>query len=124
VSLEKEYIYFVGVGGIGMSALARYFNQIGKKVAGYDRSTTILTQRLQAEGVSITDFAEADAIPYPHRDKNKTLVVYTPAIAASNPILNYFREEGFSCLKRAEVLGLLSKKMKTIAVAGTIGRNL
>ena len=122
MSLNKEHIYFVGVGGIGMSALARYFNQLGKKVAGYDRSTTTLTKRLQAEGISVSDFSEADAIPFPYREKEKTLVIYTPAIAESNAILNYFKEEGFECLKRAEVLGRLSEKFKTIAVAGTHGK--
>ncbi|MBL4709198.1 MAG: UDP-N-acetylmuramate--L-alanine ligase [Flavobacteriales bacterium] len=120
--LEKEYIYFVGAGGIGMSALARYFNQSGKQVAGYDRSTTVLTKRLQTEGISITDFDEADAVPHPYRNKERTLVVYTPAIPENSPMLTYFKEEGFECLKRAEVLGLLSREMKTIAVAGTHGK--
>lgn len=120
--VTKEYIYFIGIGGIGMSALARYFNQIGKSVAGYDRSTTVLTKQLQKEGISITDFAEADAIPHPYRDTSKTLVVYTPAVSATNPMLVYFKEEGFECLKRAQVLGLISQGMKTIAVAGTHGK--
>ena len=105
-----------------MSALARYFNQIGKSVSGYDRTTTELTRRLQFEGIAVTDFAEADSIPHPFREKGNTLVVYTPAIAKQNPILSYFKEEGFECLKRAEVLGLLSKGLKTIAVAGTHGK--
>ncbi len=122
MGIKKEHIYFVGVGGIGMSALARYFNQMGKKVAGYDRSTTVLTKHLQAEGISVTDFSEADAVPYPYRDRENTLVVYTPAVPDSSPILSYFREENFECLKRAEVLGLLSREMKTIAVAGTHGK--
>lgn len=122
MSIEKENIYFVGVGGIGMSALARYFNQKGKKVAGYDRATTELTKRLQVEGISVTDFLEADAIPFPYREKENTLVVYTPAIAEDNPILTFFQEEGFECLKRAEVLGLLSQDLNTIAVAGTHGK--
>jgi UDP-N-acetylmuramate--alanine ligase len=120
--IDKKNIYFIGIGGIGMSALARYFNQVGHKVAGYDRSTTILTKQLQTEGISITDFAEADAIPHPYRDVANTLVVYTPAVAATNPMLVYFKEEGFECLKRAQVLGLVSKGMKTIAVAGTHGK--
>tara|TARA_B110000046_G_scaffold15690_3_gene15070 strand:+ start:333 stop:1706 length:1374 start_codon:yes stop_codon:yes gene_type:complete len=120
--INKENIYLIGIGGIGMSALARYFSQMGKKVAGYDRSTTTLTKQLQTEGISITDFSEADAIPHPYRDASKTLVVYTPAVSANHPILVYFRDEGFECLKRAEVLGLISKEMKTIAVAGTHGK--
>lgn len=120
--IEKENIYFVGIGGIGMSALARYFYQTGKQVAGYDRSTTVLTKRLQTEGILVSDFNEADAIPHPYREKETTLVVYTPAIPETSPILTYFKEEGFECLKRAEVLGLLSREMKTIAVAGTHGK--
>ncbi|MDA9312701.1 UDP-N-acetylmuramate--L-alanine ligase [Vicingaceae bacterium] len=120
--INKENIYFIGIGGIGMSALARYFNQMGKKAAGYDRSTTTLTKQLQTEGISITDFSEADAIPHPYRDASKTLIVYTPAVSANHPMLVYFREENFECLKRAQVLGLISKEMKTIAVAGTHGK--
>lgn len=122
MSLDKKNIYFVGIGGIGMSALARYFHQIGKEVSGYDRSTTELTRRLQSEGIGVTDFSEADAVPHPFRDAEDTLVVYTPAIAKANPMLTYFQEEGFECLKRAEVLGLLSKNLPTIAVAGTHGK--
>lgn len=119
---DKEHIYFVGIGGIGMSALARYFNQKGKKVAGYDRTITTLTKQLQAEGIAVTNFDEADSIPFPYRDKEKTLVVYTPAIPPSNSILTYFKEEKFLCLKRAAVLGLISKNLKTIAVGGTHGK--
>ncbi len=122
LNLEKEHIYFVGIGGIGMSAIARYYNQLGKKVAGYDRTITDLTKRLQAEGIAVTNFDESDSIPFPYRDQEKTLVVYTPAISKNNSILNYFKEEGFTCLKRAEVLGLISKSLKTIAVAGTHGK--
>jgi len=120
--LNKGNIYFIGIGGIGMSALARYFNQQGKKVAGYDRSTTALTKQLQKEGISITDFAEADAIPYPYREASNTLVVYTPAVSKTNPMLVYFQGEGFECLKRAETLGMISEGMKTIAVAGAHGK--
>lgn len=119
---EKQNIYFIGIGGIGMSALARYFNILGKTVAGYDRTVTDLTKRLQSEGMAITYFAEADAIPFPYKNKENTLVVYTPAIAKTNPILTYFKEEGFTCLKRAEILGKISSTMKTIAVAGTHGK--
>tara|TARA_B100001109_G_C18862243_1_gene474690 strand:- start:755 stop:2122 length:1368 start_codon:yes stop_codon:yes gene_type:complete len=122
VSIKEENIYFIGIGGIGMSALARYFNQIGKNVFGYDRSITDLSRRLQAEGISVNYILEADAIPFTCREKENTMVIYTPAIASSNPILNYFQEEGFVCHKRAQVLGLLSKDLKTIAVAGTHGK--
>ena len=122
MSIKEENIYFIGIGGIGMSALARYFNQIGKNVFGYDRSITDLSRRLQAEGISVNYILEADAIPFTCREKENTMVIYTPAIASSNPILNYFQEEGFVCHKRAQVLGLLSKDLKTIAVAGTHGK--
>lgn len=122
MNLEKQNIYLIGIGGIGMSALARYFNQIGKNVTGYDRSTTELTRRLQTEGISVSDFSEADTIPDSFRNKEDTLVIYTPAVSKTNPILVYFKEEGFECLKRAEVLGQLSKSHKTIAVAGTHGK--
>lgn len=121
-SLSKENIYLIGVGGIGMSALARYFVQIGKQVAGYDRATTPLTKRLQAEGVRVTDFDEADAIPFPHREKENTLVIYTPAIPLDNSIREYFEEEGFEMMKRAEVLGLISQALRTIAISGTHGK--
>ncbi len=120
--IHKQNIYFVGIGGIGMSALARYFNQIGKNVAGYDRATNTLTKRLQSEGIGVSDFSEADSIPFPYRDPVETLVVYTPAIKSENPILSYFNDNDFTCIKRAEVLGLLSQELPTIAVAGTHGK--
>lgn len=122
MKIDKKNIYFVGIGGIGMSALARYFNQKGFSVAGYDRSTTELTKRLQNEGIVVTNKDEVDCIPFSHRKLNDTLVVYTPAIAADNAILSYFQAEQFECLKRARVLGLLSEGLKTIAVAGTHGK--
>jgi len=105
-----------------MSALARYFNQKGKNVAGYDRSITELTKRLQSEGIAVNYLTEEDTIPINYRDVENTLVVFTPAISKQNPILNYFLNRGFECLKRAEVLGQLSKNIKTIAVAGTHGK--
>lgn len=122
MNIEQENIYFVGIGGIGMSALARYFHQMGKEVAGYDRAITDLSKRLQAEGIAVNYILEADAVPFSHRDKENTLVVYTPAIAADNEILTYFQEEGFECIKRASVLGRLSQDLTTIAVAGTHGK--
>lgn len=105
-----------------MSALARYFHQTGKQVAGYDRNISDLSKRLQAEGIAVNHILEEDAIPFNCREKEDTLVVYTPAIADDNPILTYFQENDFRCLKRAHVLGLLSQGMKTIAVAGTHGK--
>lgn len=121
-ALEKDNVYLIGVGGIGMSALARYFLRKGKQVAGYDRATTALTKRLQSEGVRVTDFDEADAIPFSHREKENTLVIYTPAIPKSNSIREYFEEEGFEMLKRAEVLGEISADLRTVAVSGTHGK--
>ncbi|MAY82712.1 MAG: UDP-N-acetylmuramate--L-alanine ligase [Flavobacteriales bacterium] len=120
--LEKSHVYLIGVGGIGMSALARFFNKLGKQVGGYDRATTKLTKQLQTEGIKLTDIQDADAIPQPFRDKENTLVIFTPAIPKSHPIRAYFEEEGFRLYKRAEVLGLLSKDLKTIAVSGTHGK--
>ena len=92
-----------------MSALARYFVRSCKEVAGYDRSITPLTNRLQTEGIRITNFDESDAIPFSHREKEDTLVVYTPAISKENSILKYFEEEEFEIMKRAEVLGMISQ---------------
>jgi len=105
-----------------MSALARYFNQKGFNISGYDRTTTELTSLLETEGVTVSYVAEVVTIPDDFNDKEKTLVVYTPAISKQNPILNFFLDGGFECLKRAEVLGLLSKNLRTIAVAGTHGK--
>lgn len=119
---EHSHIYFVGVGGIGMSALARYFNQLGKKVAGYDKTITDLTKRLQTEGISVNYIDEADSVPFPYRSSENTLVVYTPAIPSDNAILNYFIDNDFNCLKRAEVLGEISRSLPTIAVSGTHGK--
>jgi len=122
MGLEKENIYFIGIGGIGMSALARYFHQKGKNVSGYDRMITKLTKQLQTEGISITNIDRSDAIPFAFQKAENTTIVYTPAIPDENEILSHFKEENFNCYKRAEILGLLSKGMKTIAVAGTHGK--
>ena len=101
----KPNIYFIGAGGIGMAALERYFLAMGAKVAGYDRTSTPLTDELRAEGVSINFDESAGTIPEPFRDPKTTLVVYTPAVPSDLPILRYFREGGFEVMKRAEVLG-------------------
>ncbi|HEX8546916.1 MAG TPA: UDP-N-acetylmuramate--L-alanine ligase [Cytophagaceae bacterium] len=114
-------IYFLGIGGIGMSALARWFNVNGYKVSGYDKTTTVLTKKLESEGIDVhyTDSLEAIS---PVLSINDTLVVYTPAIPKDSVELNYFIAEKFVLLKRAEVLGLITSKMFTIAVAGTHGK--
>lgn len=117
-----QNIYFVGAGGIGMAALERYFIAKGKKVAGYDRTSTPLTDELRAEGVEISFDESADTIPADFRDPETTLVVYTPAVPADLPILVYFRENGFEILKRAEVLGLITRGSRSLCFAGTHGK--
>ncbi len=115
-------IYFVGIGGIGMSALARYFKAEGFFVAGYDRTETILTNELVEEGMNIHFSDDVHLIEDVCKDPNSTLVVYTPAIPRENAELNYFRTNGFEVKKRSEVLGLLTREKKGICVAGTHGK--
>ncbi len=110
-------VYFLGIGGIGMSALARYFVYRGVSVSGYDRTSSSLTDMLSAEGMSIHFDEELKNIP-----KEIDLVVYTPAIPSDHPEFRYFMEKGIPMKKRAEVLGMISGKYKTIAVAGTHGK--
>ncbi len=110
-------VYFVGIGGIGMSALARYFNLQGAKVSGYDRTQTALTEQLQKEGIHIHFEDDINAV-----DKNAELVIYTPAIPKSHKELNYFIDNQFPLFKRSEVLGMLSKDKFTIAVSGSHGK--
>jgi len=120
--MTYDNIYFIGAGGIGMAALERYYLARGKRVAGYDRTLTALTDTLAAEGVLITTDDSAEAIPSAYRDPENTLVVYTPAVPASHPGLNYFRDNGFRVLKRAEVLGLITRGSAGICFAGTHGK--
>lgn len=114
---EVNNVYLVGVGGIGMSALARYFMQSGKKVSGYDKTPTELTSQLMSEGVSIHFEDSIDLL-----DKSADLVIYTPAIPENHLELTYFQSNNYSVKKRAEVLGMLSGQHDTIAVAGTHGK--
>lgn len=114
--------YFVGIGGIGMSALARYFNMQGKQIFGYDRMPTELTKQLAKEGMEISFEAEVSTIPQQALDKGSVLVVYTPAITRSNKILDYFFTNDFKVIKRAELLGQISKTSLCLAVAGTHGK--
>ena len=109
--------YFIGVGGIGMSALARYFNSRGVAVFGYDKIATKLTEKLVDEGITIHYEDDISQIP-----EGIDIVVYTPAIPKAHKELNYFQENGFPVLKRAAVLGLISQRMKAIGVAGTHGK--
>ncbi|MGB5402639.1 MAG: UDP-N-acetylmuramate--L-alanine ligase [Robiginitalea sp.] len=117
-----ERIYFIGAGGIGMSALARYFVHLGKAVAGYDKTRTPLTDALESEGIALHFEDEIAQIPEAFRNPEKTLVVYTPAVPDSHTELNYFRNGHFSIKKRAEVLGLISTNSRCLAVAGTHGK--
>ncbi len=119
---EIKAVYFVGVGGIGMSAIARYFLKQGLTVAGYDRTPSELTEKLRAEGADIHYEENVDAIPVACRDAAHTLVVYTPAIPENHCELVYFRNGGFHIQKRAQVLGTLTRAYKGLCVAGTHGK--
>ncbi|HNZ62540.1 MAG TPA: Mur ligase domain-containing protein, partial [Paludibacteraceae bacterium] len=114
--------YFLGIGGMGMSALARYFNSKGFQTAGYDRVQSKVTADLQAEGIQINFDPNVDQIPISFRYPENTLVVVTPAIPDDLPQLVYFRENGFTIKKRAEVLGDITRKASTICIAGTHGK--
>ncbi|WP_294822625.1 UDP-N-acetylmuramate--L-alanine ligase [uncultured Flavobacterium sp.] len=115
-------VYFVGIGGIGMSALARYFKFIGKNVAGYDRTPTHLTDELKAEGIHIHFEDRLELIALPFLNKENTLVVVTPAVPKNHMQWNYFLDNGFVVKKRAEVLGIITKDTYCFAVAGTHGK--
>ena len=118
-------LYFIGIGGIGMSALARYYNGKGQNIAGYDRTRTPLTNQLEAEGINVHYQDDIDLIPtefIAEDSLGNTLVVFTPAIPESHNELNYFKQAGYSVLKRAQVLGAIADKQFSIAVAGTHGK--
>ena len=115
-------IYFIGAGGIGMAALERYFKSQGDNVAGYDRTPTELTDSLMAEGIEITFDESAEAVPALYRDPANTLVVYTPAVPDTMPQLRWFRDNGFKVVKRAVVLGEVTRRSKGICFAGTHGK--
>ncbi len=119
---DYDRIYFVGIGGIGMSALARWFIARGKAVAGYDRTETDLTKALVEEGCLVHYDDDVLQIPTAFKGQAKTLVVYTPAIPADHKELTFFKENNFELKKRSEVLGMLTKGHYTIAVAGTHGK--
>lgn len=115
-------VYFVGAGGIGMSALVRYFLSKGKFVAGYDRTPSELTEKLIEEGASIHYEEDANLIPEPCKNKENTLVVYTPAIPATHQEMHFFSKNGFEIQKRAQVLGTITRSYKGLCVAGTHGK--
>ncbi len=119
---EVNSVYFLGVGGIGMSALARYFLSQGKSVAGYDRTSTPLTDQLSREGADIHFEENLARIPLKFRRKEDTLVVYTPAVPADHSELRWFRDSSFTLMKRSQVLGLIMEGHRGIAVAGTHGK--
>lgn len=120
--MEKSNIFFVGIGGIGMSALARYFKHERCNVAGYDRTPSALTRELESEGINIHYTDNSELIPTQFLDPDTTLVIYTPAIPASHSELQLFRKQGFEIVKRSQVLGLLSQGKYLMAVAGTHGK--
>ena len=119
---DIKAVYFVGAGGIGMSAIARYFIHRGVVVAGYDKTPSALTQQLEKEGMIIHYEEDVNEIPHACRDKASCLVVYTPAIPASHQELTWFRDNGFEVQKRAQVLGILTRTHKGLCVAGTHGK--
>lgn len=118
---EKNYskIYFIGIGGIGVSALARYFKFMGKEVSGYDRTPSALTRELEAEGIPVHYEADPTLLPSPPED---TLVIYSSAIPATMPELSYALDHGYDTIKRAQALGEIAKGQKCIAVSGTHGK--
>lgn len=115
-------VYFIGAGGIGMSAIVRYFLTNGYNVGGYDKTPTPLTERLIAEGAQIHYDESVESIPQCFKDKEHTLVVFTPAIPEEHEELQWFRKNGFEVQKRAQVLGYISMKLKAVCAAGTHGK--
>ncbi len=121
---RPAYIYFIGIGGIGMSGLARYFRRQGATVAGYDKTPSELSGQLALEGIEVSYDMDPSHIPATFRnaDPATVLVVRTPAVPISNPLLTYWNGRGATVKKRSEVLGLVTKDRRTIAVAGTHGK--
>ena len=119
---DIKAVYFIGAGGIGMSAIARYFLYKGLDVAGYDRTPTNLTRELEKEGMPIHYEENIDAIPQTFRNPRTTLVVFTPAVSADHKELAFFRENGFNIEKRAQILGRLTSIHKGLCFAGTHGK--
>ena len=115
-------VSFLGIGGIGMSALARYFKSLGKEVSGYDHTSTNLTDMLISEGIDIHFEDNISLIPKEFKNNLNTLIIYTPAIPVSNSELHFFRENKFELFKRSQVLGEILKEHKSIAIAGTHGK--
>ncbi|MFJ1351018.1 UDP-N-acetylmuramate--L-alanine ligase [Capnocytophaga canimorsus] len=117
-----QNVYFIGIGGIGMSALARYFKAIGKNVCGYDRTPTEITNTLENEGIKV-HFTEDEAnIPSDFKNVENTLVVYTPAVPKMHVELVFFQKNGYQVFKRSEILGMITENSFCLAVAGTHGK--
>jgi UDP-N-acetylmuramate--alanine ligase len=110
-------VYFLGIGGIGMSALARYFNSLGVSVSGYDKTETALTKQLAAEGIHIHYEDNIEFI-----DKTAQIVVYTPAVPKDHKELNFYRQNNYTVVKRSDVLGAITNNSFNICVAGTHGK--
>ncbi|MCR5470069.1 UDP-N-acetylmuramate--L-alanine ligase [Xylanibacter ruminicola] len=119
---DIKAVYFVGAGGIGMSAIARYFLKKGLVVAGYDKTPSELTRQLEKEGMLIHYEEDTEQIPFACQQKASCLVIYTPAIPAEHQELQFFRNNGFEIQKRAQVLGTLTQAHKGLCVAGTHGK--
>lgn len=122
---NKTHIYFVGIGGIGMSAIARYFNSIGKVVSGYDKTPTALTGELEKEGIAVhfeDNLNSAASVFSDLSKKENVLVVFTPAIPQDHKELNFFKDNKYELKKRSEVLGMITKSSYTIGIAGTHGK--
>lgn len=119
---EKRNIYFIGIGGIGMSALARYFAYKGCSVAGYDRTQTLLTRELESEGIAVHYEDNVELIAPDFKDVDNTLVIYTPAVPKDHSELCYFMDNGFEVIKRSKALGVVTEGEYVMAVAGTHGK--
>lgn len=118
-----KYVYLIGIGGIGMSAVARWFNAQSIQVFGYDQSSSTLTDQLTQEGISIHFEDRVDAIPgYITRHRDQSLIVYTPAISPQNRVLHHLKSKGYAVHKRADVLGMITQGYRTLAIAGTHGK--
>lgn len=121
---RPAYLYFIGIGGIGMSGLARYYRRRGAAVAGYDRTPSELIGQLRMEGIEVQFSEDPKLIPAEFReaDPAQVLVVRTPAVPVSSPLLRHWEEHGCRILKRSEVLGMITRDRRTVAVAGTHGK--
>ncbi|MEO9513331.1 MAG: UDP-N-acetylmuramate--L-alanine ligase [Flavobacteriaceae bacterium] len=119
---DIHHVFFIGIGGIGMSALARYFKYINKNVMGYDKTQTPITDELVNHGIAVHFEDEISQIPESCKQKDSTLVVYTPAVPSSHSQLQFFRDAGFEIKKRSEVLGIITRDTFCFAVAGTHGK--